>query len=160
MAQFAGEKLREDARIAAFSVNGWDTHARQDVFLGRSLSRLSDAVLALKQSMGPTAWEQTVVAAVTEFGRTARMNGNAGTDHGTASAMILAGGALRGGRVVADWPGLSEADLYARRDLMPTRDLRAHLGWLIRNMFGVSASDVAGTVFPGVDLGPDSGWLL
>lgn len=160
MAEFAGKVLRRDASIACFSINGWDSHAGQDKVLGRALDQLATAVLTLKRHLGDGAWGNTVVAAVTEFGRTARMNGNKGTDHGTGGAIILAGGALKGGRVVTDWPGLTEADLYARRDLMPTRDLRAHMGWLIRGLFGTAASDVERVVFPGLDLGSDPGLLL
>ncbi|AUC53343.1 MAG: DUF1501 domain-containing protein [Sagittula sp.] len=160
MAEFAGKKLRNDAAIATFSINGWDTHARQDKLLEAALEQLSTAVLTLKEHMGAATWGKTVVAAVTEFGRTARLNGNAGTDHGTAGAMLLAGGALRGGKVHGDWPGLAEADLYARRDLMPTRDLRAHLGWLIRGLYGTGITDVERTIFPGLDMGADPGLLL
>ena len=78
------------------------------------------------------AWSETVVAVVTEFGRTARINGTDGTDHGTATVALLAGGALKGGRVIADWPGLKDADLYEGRDLKPTTDLRAVLKGLLR----------------------------
>ena len=74
--------------------------------------------------------------------------------------MVLAGGAIRGGRVVSDWPGLAEADLYARRDLMPTRDVRAHTGWLIKGMFGLDAGVISSQIFPGVGLGRDPGLLL
>ena len=79
------------------------------------------------------AWRETVVALVTEFGRTARINGNDGTDHGTATVALLAGGALKGGRVIADWPGLKEADLYEKRDLKATTDLRAVLKGVLRD---------------------------
>lgn len=76
--------------------------------------------------MGP-AWRETVVAVITEFGRTARLNGTNGTDHGTATIALLAGGALKGGRVLADWPGLKQANLYEGRDLKPTTDVRTVL---------------------------------
>ena len=97
---------------------------------------------------------------MTEFGRTARENGTGGTDHGTGGAMILAGGAVRGGRVVADWPGLGDSDLYAGRDLLPTRDVRAHAGWVMRGLFGLDAGVIERAVFPGLDLGADPGLLL
>ena len=74
--------------------------------------------------------------------------------------MVMAGGALRGGRVMADWPGLSEAHLYERRDLMPTRDLRAYIGWLLHSQFGLSTSVVENTVFPGLDMGANPKLLL
>lgn len=154
IARFAASRLRGDTRIAAFSLAGFDTHARQDRSLPRALDRLTEAVLTLEEGLGPV-WEKTAIVAVTEFGRTARLNGSGGTDHGTAGAMILAGGALRGGRVIADWPGLGEADLYQRRDLRPTRDLRAHLAWMLHPMFGISQADLTRTVFPGLDMGDD-----
>ena len=74
--------------------------------------------------------------------------------------MVLAGGAVRGGRVYGDWPGLEEAALYARRDLMPTRDVRAYAGWAISALYGIGSSDVERTVFPGLDLGTNPGFLL
>lgn len=160
LAAFVAQQLKGSARIAAFSINGWDTHAAQNKSLARSLGRLSDAILALKDGLGADAWGRTAVVAMTEFGRTVRINGTGGTDHGTGGAMLLAGGALRGGKVVTDWPGLDEAALYERRDLMPTRDLRAHAAWLMRGLFGLDASTLERDVFPGVDLGTDPGLLL
>ncbi len=159
LAQFAASRLRGDTRIASFSIGGWDTHNRQEAGLGRALSRLSDTVLTLQTELG-AIWGQTAVICMTEFGRTARENGTGGTDHGTGGAMILAGGAVRGGRVVADWPGLADADLYAGRDLMPTRDVRAHAGWVMRGLFGLDAGVIEQAVFPGLELGPDPGLLL
>lgn len=156
IARFAAGRLRDDTRIAAFSLGGFDTHAAQGRGLSRALDDLAAAILALRAGLGPV-WDRTAVMAMTEFGRTARANGTGGTDHGTAGAMLLFGGALRGGRVVADWPGLAEADLYAGRDLMPTRDLRALAGWVMRPLFGLDRGLVERTVFPGVELGPDPG---
>ena len=95
------------------------------------------------------AWNETVVAVVTEFGRTARINGTDGTDHGTGTVALLAGGALNGGRVVADWPGLKPADLFEGRDLKPTTDLRAVLKGLLKDHLRVEDSVLAGMVFPG-----------
>ena len=159
MAEFAAGRLMEEASIASFSINGWDTHARQDRLLTRALGGLSEAMLTLRDTLSPTVWQKTTVVAVTEFGRTVRLNGTRGTDHGTGGAMILAGGALRGGRVLGAWPGLAEADLYARRDLTPTRDLRAHLGWLIHGLFGLSQSEIETVMFPGVMMEEDPGLL-
>ncbi len=159
IARFAAEKLQGASRIAAFSLNGFDTHARQARSLGLALTNLAEVILELKQALGPV-WGKTAVLAMTEFGRTARVNGTKGTDHGTAGAMLLAGGALRGGRVLTDWPGLDEADLYQRRDLMPTRDIRAYVGWAMRGLFGLDRSLVENSVFPGVDLGKDPKLLL
>jgi uncharacterized protein (DUF1501 family) len=146
--------------VASFSLNGWDTHARQEASLTRALQSLSRVILTLKEELTVPIWQNTTVVAVTEFGRTAHLNGSQGTDHGTGGAMVLAGGALRGGRVIAGWPGLSEADLYDRRDLMPTRDVRAHLGWIMRDMFGLSKSAIERDVFPGLELGNSPGLIL
>ncbi|MFX0540688.1 DUF1501 domain-containing protein [Roseovarius sp. S4756] len=155
IAEFAAARLREDARIAAFSLTGFDTHANQHRTLPRALTRLASAITALETGLGPAVWQRTAVVAITEFGRTARLNGSGGTDHGTAGAMIMAGGALRGGRVEADWPGLSEAALYQRRDLRPTRDLRAHLAWIIRGLYGSDIAALERDLFPGLDMGTD-----
>lgn len=160
IAEFAASRLRDETRIAAFSLNGWDTHNNQANGLRQALGRLSDTLLTLQAGVGADVWGKTAVVCMTEFGRTARQNGTRGTDHGTGGAMILAGGALRGGRVHGDWPGLSEADLYAGRDLMPTRDVRAHAGWVLRGLFGVSVTDIEQTIFPGSELGSDPGLLL
>lgn len=160
IARFAAERLRADTRIASFSINGWDTHEAQARPLGRALARLSDTILALRDALEAPVWGKTTVVAMTEFGRTVRMNGTRGTDHGTGGLMILAGGAVRGGRVFGDWPGLTEAALYQGRDLMPTRDVRAHAGWLLHGLFGLERSLVERVVFPGVDLGADPGLLL
>ncbi|GAW33032.1 hypothetical protein RA2_00068 [Roseovarius sp. A-2] len=159
IARFAADKLRGDTRIAAFSLNGFDTHARQINTLPRALSDLQTAILTLREGLG-AIWDRTTVVAMTEFGRTARLNGTRGTDHGTGGAMLLAGGALRGGRVIGDWPGLSEADLYERRDLRPTRDVRAHAAWIMRQSFGLERATLQDAVFPGVDMGPDPRLLL
>ncbi len=158
IASFAAERLRRDTRIAAFSLNGFDTHARQRAGLPRALAQLQTAILTLKQELGDV-WGKTAIVAMTEFGRTVRLNGSGGTDHGTAGAMVLAGGAMRGGRVVTDWPGLDEAALYNRRDLLPTRDLRSHTGWMLRDLFGVEAHLLENTVFPGLDLGEAPGLI-
>lgn len=156
LAEFAANRLRGSARIAAFSLGGWDTHAWQEAGLSRALGQLSAAILALKDGLGPV-WGQTAVVCVTEFGRTARENGTGGTDHGTGGAMLFAGGALRGGQVMADWPGLADAALYAERDLMPTRDLRAHVAWVMRGLYGLPRDVLEGAVFPGLDMGSDTG---
>ena len=90
-----------------------------------------------------------MVAVITEFGRTARINGTDGTDHGTATVALLAGGALKGGRVIADWPGLKPTDLHEGRDLKPTTDLRAVLKGLLKDHLRVDDAALAGKVFPG-----------
>jgi uncharacterized protein (DUF1501 family) len=98
--------------------------------------------------MGP-AWAETAVLIVTEFGRTARTNGTEGTDHGTGSAALLIGGAVKGGRVLADWPGLSDAALYEGRDLKPTGDIRAIMKGVLRDHLGIPDGALGTTVFPG-----------
>lgn len=159
LAEFAASRLRGDTRIASFSINGWDTHARQANALRNAAGRLSDTILTLKAGLGP-AWEKTAVLCMTEFGRTARENGTAGTDHGTGGAMLYAGGAMRGGQVLGDWPGLTEADLYAGRDLMPTRDVRALAAWVMAGMTGLNRDVLEGAIFPGLEMGGDPGLLL
>lgn len=154
IARFAAAQLRGQTRIAAFSLGGFDTHARQDRSLPRALVPLTQVIETLQAELG-ALWEKTTIVAVTEFGRTVRLNGSGGTDHGTGSVMITAGGAVHGGRVVADWPGLAQADLYQRRDLRPTRDLRAHLAWVLAGLYGLERSALESTVFPGLDMGPD-----
>lgn len=151
---FAASRLNAEARIAAFSIAGWDSHANQPAILGRALDRLAAAILALKDGLGPN-WGRTTVLAMTEFGRTVRENGSGGTDHGTGGAMIMAGGAIKGGRAYGDWPGLGEGRLYADRDLMPTRDIRAYAAWAMRGLFGADRDMLERSIFPGLDLGTD-----
>jgi uncharacterized protein (DUF1501 family) len=137
-------------RVGALAFDGWDTHANEGTVNGRLaalLGALDGAIAAVESGMGP-AWRDTVVAVVTEFGRTARINGSDGTDHGTGTIALLAGGAVRGGRVIADWPGLKEADLHQKRDLKPTTDLHAVLKGVLRDHLRVSDSALAATVFP------------
>ena len=160
IAEFASARLREDARIAAFSLNGWDTHQAQRNALPRALTRLSETLVTLRQKLGRAAWDKTAVVALTEFGRTARENGTGGTDHGTGGMMVLAGGAVQGGRVHGDWPGLASGDLYQNRDLMPTRDVRAHVAWIMRGMMGLERNTLEASVFPGLDMGDNPHLLL
>ncbi|MEM9970731.1 MAG: DUF1501 domain-containing protein [Pseudomonadota bacterium] len=156
LAQFAAERLRAETRIAAFSINGWDTHARQSDALPRALGDLSTAILTLRDGLGPV-WGKTTVLCLTEFGRTVTGNGTGGTDHGTGGAAIFAGGALRGGAVLGKWPGLSENALYQRRDLMPTDDVRRYAAWALFAALPVSRSDLMAQVFPGLEMGGDVG---
>lgn len=155
IAEFAAKRLRKDARIAAFSLNGWDTHQNQHRLLTPALGRLSDVLLTLKADLTGPVWNKTAVVAMTEFGRTARENGTGGTDHGTGGLAILAGGAVRGGTVHGHWPGLAQADLYQGRDLMPVRDVRAIPAWIMRGLFGLDRNTLETKVFPGLDIGSD-----
>src|ERR1700686_1571642 len=141
----------EGPRIGALALDGWDTHVNEGAVNGRLadlLGALDGAIGAIKTNMGE-AWNETVVTLVTEFGRTAHVNGNEGTDHGTGTVALLAGGALKGGRVIADWPGLKESDLYERRDLKPTTDLRTVLKGVLKDHLRVEDHVLAADVFPG-----------
>ncbi|MFQ5624834.1 MAG: DUF1501 domain-containing protein [Paracoccaceae bacterium] len=156
LAEYAAARLNEDARIAAFSIGGWDTHRAQKGALPIALKELSSAIVALNRKLGRN-WRRTAVLAMTEFGRTARENGSGGTDHGTGGAMILAGGAIRGGKVYGRWPGLGGGDLYEGRDLNPTGDVRRYSAWALRALFGLGRSGIEGRVFPRLDMGGDPG---
>jgi uncharacterized protein (DUF1501 family) len=147
-------------RIGALAFNGWDTHVNDGAVGGRLatlLGALDGAIAAVETAMG-AAWRETVVAVVTEFGRTARINGSDGTDHGTATVSLLAGGALKGGRVIADWPGVKPADLHEGRDLKATTDLRAVLKGLLKDHLRADDTTLATGVFPGsADVAPMAG---
>ena len=137
-------------RIGALSYNGWDTHANEGVIQGQLGNRLAGLDLALKtlhEGMGD-AWKDTVVVVVTEFGRTARVNGTDGTDHGMATTAMVLGGAVKGGRMIADWPGLADANLFQNRDLKPTLDLRGLLKGVLRDHLGIPDGALANKVFP------------
>jgi uncharacterized protein (DUF1501 family) len=144
--------LRQDdgPAVAVFDTTGWDTHANEGGAEGQLAGRLAalDAGLGtLREELGP-AWSDTAVLLVTEFGRTAAINGTRGTDHGTATAAFLAGGAVAGGRVISDWPGLSNRALYQGRDLLPTLDLRAVLKGLLQEHLQVPGRALEREVFP------------
>ena len=141
----------EGPRVGALALDGWDTHFNEGIANGRLSQLLGalDAALAAVQTNMGSAWRDTVVALVTEFGRTAHINGTDGTDHGTATVALLVGGALKGGRVIADWPGLKPADLYENRDLKPTTDLRAVLKGLLKDHLRADDRALADNVFPG-----------
>jgi uncharacterized protein (DUF1501 family) len=148
----AGFLKREDGpRVAMFDTSGWDTHANEGGAQGQLALRLRGldlALAALKDSLGPV-WRNTVVLVATEFGRTAAINGTRGTDHGTGAAAFLLGGAVAGGRVLADWPGLSRGKLHEGRDLRPTEDLRAVMKGVLRDHLGVTMAALDSQVFPG-----------
>jgi uncharacterized protein (DUF1501 family) len=148
----AAEFLRRDdgPKVAVFDTTGWDTHANEGAAQGQLAGRLAalDAGLRmLKDQLGPV-WNDTAVLLATEFGRTAAINGTRGTDHGTATAAFLVGGAVRGGRVIADWPGLSNRSLYQGRDLMPTLDLRSVLKGVLEEHLLVPLRALDTSVFP------------
>ena len=140
-------------RVGALAFDGWDTHANEGVMHGRLsilLGALDGALATIESGMGEV-WKDTVVAVITEFGRTARINGTEGTDHGTATVALLAGGALKGGRVVTDWPGVADVALYQGRDLQPTIDLRAVMKGILRDHLRADERALAHSVFPGSD---------
>jgi uncharacterized protein (DUF1501 family) len=140
-------------RVGALALDGWDTHVNEGIASGRLsqlLGSLDDALGAIKTNMG-AAWKDTVVVLATEFGRTAHINGTDGTDHGTATVSLLVGGALKGGRVIADWPGLKAANLYENRDLKPTTDLRAVIKGVLKDHLRADDRVLAQSVFPGSD---------
>lgn len=155
-AQSAGSAAKflaraDGPRVGALSFDGWDTHANEGATNGRLgllLGALDGAIAAVKTESGE-AWKETVVAIITEFGRTARVNGTEGTDHGTGTIAVLAGGALKGGRVISDWPGLADQMLYEQRDLKPTQDLRAALKGLLKDHLRVPDAALEASIFPG-----------
>ncbi len=136
--------------IAVLSLGGFDTHANQGGANGQLANRLKtldDVVVGLHEGLG-AAWSNTVVIAVTEFGRTARINGTGGTDHGTGSTMVLAGGALKRGGIVGDWPGLAQAKLFENRDLAPTLDVRQVFKGVLADHLGIDRQSLENSVFP------------
>ena len=136
--------------IAVLSLDGFDTHANQGAANGQLANRLGstdDVIAGLQQGMGDQ-WKNTVVVLATEFGRTARVNGTNGTDHGTASTVILAGGALKSGGIVGDWPTLAQGKLFENRDLAPTLDVRSIFKGVLIEHLGVDGRRVETVVFP------------
>jgi uncharacterized protein (DUF1501 family) len=116
-------------RLAAIGLGGWDTHINQGSQKGQlaqHLRPLGEGLAALARGAGES-WRDTVVVVLSEFGRTVRENGNGGTDHGHGNVVWVLGGAVNGGRVYGDWPGLAPAQLYQRRDLAVTTDFRSVL---------------------------------
>ena len=161
LAAAAGRFLaaEDGPRIAVVEAGGWDTHANQGGATGalaQRLQQLDNGIASLQRELGP-AWARTTVMIVTEFGRTVAANGTRGTDHGTAGAAFVVGGAVAGGRMLADWPGLSARDLYEGRDLMPTLDLRALFKGALGEQYGLSTRALETEIFPGSsDIAPVS----
>jgi len=137
-------------RIAVVESGGWDTHANQGSVTGNlanKLSALDEGIGTLRKGLGDT-WHKTVLVVVTEFGRTVKVNGTRGTDHGTGSAALLLGGAVRGGRIITDWPGLADRDLFQGRDLYPTTDIRGVFKGILVQHLELPAAYVEREVFP------------
>lgn len=150
LAAAAGKLLAGNgARIAVMDVNGWDTHANQGADTGQLATRLrglDQGLETLRTSLG-SAWSTTAVLVVTEFGRTVAVNGTRGTDHGTGTCAFLVGGAVAGGKVIADWPGLANRSLYQGRDLQPTLDLRSVFKGTLAAHLGVGERELEDKVF-------------
>ncbi len=150
LCEAAGKLLAADGgpRIAAMDMGGWDTHVGQGAETGRlatNFQGFAEGLDALAQSLG-SAWRETVVVTVTEFGRTVRVNGTNGTDHGTASLMLVMGGAVKGGRIAGAWPGL--AQLQDNRDLRVATDSRGVMKAILRDHLGLDGQYLASRVFP------------
>ncbi|MGH1571059.1 DUF1501 domain-containing protein [Methylobacterium sp. P31] len=164
MAEGAARLMVADGgpRIAALALEGWDTHANEGGATGRLaglLGGLDGALAGIEEILKPR-WADTAILIVTEFGRTARVNGTVGTDHGTGTVALLVGGATRGGRVITDWPGLSIKALHEGRDLKPTTDVRAVAKGIAADLFGVSAQVLARDVFPNTSTLPPINGLI
>jgi uncharacterized protein (DUF1501 family) len=160
LAAMAGKLLAapDGPRVAALELGGWDTHAAQMQRLANPLGQLDAGLAALKTNLGD-AWQQTAVLIITEFGRTARMNGTKGTDHGTGTVAFVAGGRVTGGRVLANWPGLGADRLLEQRDLQPTMDLRSLAKGLLVAHLGLPPAALS-AVFPdSADAAPAAGLL-
>jgi uncharacterized protein (DUF1501 family) len=152
LARMAATLMRSQGgpQVAVFEATGWDTHANQGGakgVLAQRLGGLDKGLRTLSEELGPL-WTQTAVLVVTEFGRTAAINGTRGTDHGTGGCAFLAGGAVRGGRVITDWPGLSRSALLDGRDLRPTLDLRSVFKTVLGEHLHVDAKSLDARVFP------------
>jgi uncharacterized protein (DUF1501 family) len=135
-------------QVAVTDIGGWDTHVGEGTEKGRLASRLDElggALAAFARDLG-ARWADTRMVVMTEFGRTARENGNRGTDHGTASVMLVLGGGVRGGRVVGGYRGLGRSELFEERDLAIGTDVRSVLWEAVRGQLGLRD---ASAVFPG-----------
>ena len=144
-ASFLGKK--DGPRIAMIETGGWDTHSGQNNRLATQLDNLNSMVAALRQGLGPI-WEQTVILVATEFGRTVAANGTGGTDHGTGAAAMLLGGAVQGGRIIADWPGLETGNLLDGRDLKPTLALDGLIAQTCAEVFRSDPERMKRVLFP------------
>ena len=148
-------------RIAMIETGGWDTHTAQSTRLAKQLSSLDILIAALRDGLSDGAgskgstglWQKTTVIVATEFGRTAAANGTGGTDHGTGSTAMILGGDIKGGRVLADWPGLNQSNLYEGRDLKPTLNLDSLIASITSASFGLAPDSVSKTLFPEANIG-------
>ncbi len=159
LARQAGQFLADPKgpRVAWLELAGWDTHTNQNARLARLLKNLDDSLAALREGLG-AHWQRATVLVITEFGRSAVFNGTGGTDHGTGTVALVAGGAVAGGRVLADWPGLKASDLLDGRDLRPTQDVRALLCALVQRQFSLGTRQVQTNILPGFAGSPLAVW--
>lgn len=150
MAETVGRLLSEadGPRVAVIESNGWDTHDGLVLRGGRLFAQINACALALEESLAPV-WSKTAVLTLSEFGRTAAENGSLGSDHGTGGTSFLFGGAVRGGQIVGDWPGLRQSDLFEGRDLYPVNSAEAVLKTILVAHLGVPPGHVEQAVFPG-----------
>lgn len=153
LARKAAEFLQRGAQVAVLELGGWDSHVNQAQPQGatsNNLRTLDAALAALRAGLLPgDAWRRSAVLVATEFGREVAVNGTQGTDHGSGGAAFVLGGAVRGGRVLADWPGLAKKDRYEGRDLRITTDLRAVMRHLLGDHLQVARAALDSTVLPG-----------
>jgi len=140
-------KAADGPRIAVIEAGGWDTHYAQQRRLAGLFEELSAGIMTIKSELG-NAWKDTAVVVVSEFGRTARENGSAGTDHGTGGLAMIAGGAVSGGKIMGTWPGLSSSALFEDRDLMPTTHIESVFKSVLRDHMGISERSLDTQVFP------------
>jgi uncharacterized protein (DUF1501 family) len=134
--------------VAFADIGGWDTHVAEGAGQGQLANRLIEfgqGIAALYADLKDRA-DEVVILTMTEFGRTAKENGNRGTDHGHASVMFLLGGNVKGGQVYGKWPGLKTDQLYERRDLAITTDFRDVFAELAKTHLGATNLN---TIFPG-----------
>ena len=134
-------------KVAMIETGGWDTHTAQEGRLARQLKSLDTLIAALRDGLSDT-WAKTTLVVATEFGRTAAANGTGGTDHGTGATAMILGGDVKGGRVIADWPGLNNSNLYEGRDLKPTMNLDVLIASIAGQSFGIDPMKVVKTLFP------------
>jgi uncharacterized protein (DUF1501 family) len=158
LAAYVAAQMNTETRIAAFSLGGWDTHQNQHNTLRPALAQLQTAILTLRRDLGQN-WSRTAVLAMTEFGRTAPPAKIIVPPVPWSVPAVPFSRAVRGGQMLGQWPGLGDQSLYAGRDLMPERDIRAYAGWALSALFGLSRADIDGPVFPDLDLGSNPGFI-
>jgi len=149
LSEAAGKFLAapDGPRIAAIESGGWDTHAGQIGRLGGKLKELNAGLIALQQNLGD-AWRDTVIVVVSEFGRTVAANGTRGTDHGTGGLALILGGAVKGGKLIGEWPGIAEQHQFQGRDLAPVNDYRSLFKTILHDHLSVRENHLEDTIFP------------